>query len=347
MPLATTVATSLDDLAALAPEWDELARSLGAPLFSRPFWCLPWARHLSSGRPHVVAVRDGSDLLGVAPVAIQSAGPVQLVRFLGHGLGAVTSFLHPSDRPDVAESLWAAVLGDRRRFAQLLEQRAPRSGPVVPQHWPARVQPRDTCLTVACSGDIETYLQTRPKKLRENLRRAERALAADDHSHEIELVTDAGRWREVRPEAIRVFDAAEAAQPRQPMFGGPFAGFTDDFLLTSAETGRLRLFLGRVDGEAVSLGIAFVVDGTLSYWITRFDPRFAHASVGVLLLRGIIAHGFEAGLDQVDLLLGDQGHKRRWSTGSYDTLTVLTASHPGVLRLGAAALTAAERVRRR
>lgn len=347
MPPTTAVARSLDDLALLAPAWDALADAVDAPLFSRPFWCIPWARHMATGRPEVVAVSEGDELIGVAPVSARSFGGLELVRFLGHGLGTVSSFLTRPDDPTAHDQLWAAVLSGPRRFAQLLEFRADDPSRAVAPGWPNEVAQHEVCPTVSCNTDFDTYFCARPKKLRENLRRAERTLAGAGQHHAIEVVTTPERWREVRPEVLHVFDAAEAAQPRQHMLRGPLAAFTEDFLASSAAAGRLRLFIGRVDATPVSFGIAFAGGTTLSYWITRFDPTFAAASVGVLLLRAIIEHGFRDGFGQVDLLLGDQRHKRRWSTDSYDTLTVLAGSNRAALVAGTTALATAARVRRR
>jgi CelD/BcsL family acetyltransferase involved in cellulose biosynthesis len=63
------------------------------------------------------------------------------------------------------------------------------------------------------------------------------------------------------------------------------------------------------------------------------------------MLREVVELGFREGFEQVDLLLGDQAHKRRWSTGSYDTLRVLAASNRTMLLTGRATLAAAAGVR--
>jgi CelD/BcsL family acetyltransferase involved in cellulose biosynthesis len=344
VPPTTSVARSIDALEKLAPQWDALADAVDAPLFSRPFWCIPWTRHMRAGTPEVNSVTENGELTGVAPLSVRSVGGLELVRFLGHGLGTVSALVtRPED--SVQHELWSQILRGRRRFAQLLELRTDDVEHVVSPGWPHAVAPHEVCPTVSCETDFETYLDSRPKKLRENLRRAERALASGGRRHAVELVTTPDRWREVRPEVLSVFDAAEAAQPRHHMFRGPLAAFTDDFVASSATAGRLRLFVGRVDGTPVSFGIAFAAGQTLSYWVTRFDPGFAAASVGVLLLRAVIEHGFREGFARVDLLLGDQGHKRRWSTDSYETFTVLAASNRAVLLAGTASLAVAARAR--
>ena len=339
-----TVARSVAELERLAPAWDALADAVDAPLFSRPFWCIPWARHLAAGRPEVVTCHEGSELSGLAPVSVRHLGGVELVRFLGHGLGTVTGLVHDPQDGATHRALWAAMLGRRRRFVQMLELRCPPVGSGGPPAHPHRVDRHDVCLTVDCTTSYESYLSARPKKLRENLRRGERSSGGDAH---VELVTTPERWHEVRREVIAVFDAAERARPRHHLFRSHLAPFTDELIESSAAAGGLRLFIGRVGDRPVSFGIAFAGGTTLGFWATRFDPEFTSGSVGVRLLHAVIEHGFIEGLRCVDLLLGDQPHKRRWATDSYDTLTVTAAATTPGLRLGNAVLDSAARLRRR
>ena len=341
----TAVARDMADLDRLSPAWDALADAVDAPLFSRPFWCIPWAQHLRAGHPSVAARFDGTELTGVAPLATRSIGGIELVRFLGHGFGTVTGLVHdPRDRAS-SDDLWSTMLAGRRRFAQLLELRGDDTAAAGPADWPHEASPHDVCLTVDCTTTYDTYMRSRPKKLRQNLRRAERAALADP-PHTVELVTTLDRWLAVRREVIEIFDAAEGARPRLHLFRGPLGGFTDQLLATSAAAGRLRLFIGRVGDRPMSFGIAFAVRSTLSFWVTRFDPRGADGSVGVRLLKSVIEHGFREGFDCVDLLLGDQPHKRRWSTHSYGTLTVTAASSAPLLGAGRLVLATAAGVRR-
>src|SRR5665811_2037388 len=92
-----TSAEVIEDLGAaeaLAPEWDDLAVALSLPLCA-PGWMLAWWRNVAppSSELRIVAVRDGAQLLAVAPWFVQAgeAGRTD-VRFLGAEL---------SDRVDV------------------------------------------------------------------------------------------------------------------------------------------------------------------------------------------------------------------------------------------------------
>jgi CelD/BcsL family acetyltransferase involved in cellulose biosynthesis len=341
------VVGTVADLERLAPVWDSLCDEAGAPVLNRPFWCIPWARQLRQSRAEVVTVFDGADLVALVPLQVRSYGGVELTRFFAHGTGTVSTVVAPTGRADAAAVAWDTALRGHRRFAQLLGCRGaePCDVPGLAGH-PVEAGDRDACLVVDCTTPFPEYLAGRHKKLRENLRRADRALAARG-GFEVEVVTTENRWLEVRSEVLGVFDAAEQAQPRQHFLRGPLSAFTDEMLSRAAADGVLRVFLGRVEGKPTSFGIVFWKAGTLSYWLTRFDPRWRGESVGVLLQRAVIADGFDLGAHRIDLMLGDGPHKRRWSTGSYATVGVQTASSHPMLTLGRTVLAASAAVRRR
>lgn len=54
--------------------------------------------------------------------------------------------------------------------------------------------------------------------------------------------------------------------------------------------------------------------------------------------KAILEHAIVAGHRSVDLLLGDDAYKRRWSTGFYDTLGVVAAGSSPALAAGRALL---------
>jgi CelD/BcsL family acetyltransferase involved in cellulose biosynthesis len=193
---------------------------------------------------------------------------------------------------------------------------------------------------VECASAYEDYLAERHKKLRENLRRAERTADARG-GFAVEVVTAEVRWEQVRGELLSVYDAAEDASPKQHFLRGALADFTNELLGRAAREDRLRLFIGRMDGVATSFGIAFWSNGVLSYWMTRFDPRWRDYSTGTLILRDVIAYGFAQGATRVDLMLGEGPHKQRWSTSSYPTVSVLAASSRPLLTLGRTVLAGA------
>jgi CelD/BcsL family acetyltransferase involved in cellulose biosynthesis len=328
--------TSAEQLLGAREAWYELAAQRRSRAFTHPFWCIPWYLRLCKGRPFVITVTEGGALVALAPFFERPFPGLGLVRFLGHGLGAVSAPLVAIGREEVLCEIWSAALSGRR-FLDLMEYDSTGSGVQALLSLDGRqhsVVKRDVCPVIRLGRSFESWLDGSDKELRRILRRAERALGASGAEYRVEVVTELDRLRSVLPEIVAVHDAAEAANPRQHLLADPWAAFTRDMFRAAADVGRLRLFVGRVDGRAVSFMVMLLGAGTMAMWLNRFDPAFAWISPGHLTLRAVVEHAIAEGLDEVDLLLGAPRYKRLWCKESYDTLTVHAASSSAAFRMG-------------
>ncbi len=77
----------IPELDALAPEWEALwERCPDATVFQRPDWLLPWCTQLLHGKPCLVTVRRGAQLLGLAPFFLWRDGASQVLSVMGAGV---------------------------------------------------------------------------------------------------------------------------------------------------------------------------------------------------------------------------------------------------------------------
>jgi CelD/BcsL family acetyltransferase involved in cellulose biosynthesis len=340
--------TSLPDLARLEADWEELAATTAACTPAGPLWCLPWLAHLGSGRPLVVAAFAGDSLVALAPLHERRLAGLRVVRFLGHGLGAVSEMLVAPGHEDAAAACWARVLHDGPRYLQLVEYRAGGGGldALVRSGARAVVRDRDACPVVRLAGHTaESLLASRPKGLQRTLRRARERLAEADRRHHVEVVREPDRLAAVLPEVGAVYDGAERHLPRQHLLAPPWSAFTTSLLSGAAERGRLRLFLGRIDGRPASFDVGLLTGRRLELWVGRYHPAYAGLSPGHLSMASIVEHAVEEGLAEIDMGLGDNPYKRRWADDRYRTLEATAASSPAASRLGEGILTARRHVR--
>lgn len=311
----------------MAPEWEALAAGSGAAPCAHPAWCLPWWEHLGRGRLHVATVRaggPGSPLLAVGPFHLRRRGRLQAVRFLGHGLGALSAPVVDPDHPEAAEVLWADLTRRSSHHLQLVTYDArDRSldalrrvaGPGLRVGW------EDVCPTIDLAGGYDGEMARRPE-LRRVLRRAARALERRGAAHEVEVVTAAGHAESVLGDLAAVHDAAEAGRPRQHLLAGRLGAFTRSLVAEAARAGVLRLSIGRVDGRAVSFALCLRGPGGPALWLNRFDPAYSDIAPGHLLIEEMVTSAAAGGDRSVDLMIGDFRYKRLWATSSHDTLTV-------------------------
>jgi starch synthase len=348
--LTVDVVTSLEEAERLAPAWEALALACGARATATPAYCLEWWRHCGRGRLAVVAVRDGTDLLALGPFHVRRIAGLEVVRFLGHGLGTVSELLVADGREDAAEAAWAALARSRRQVLQLLEYRYGAGGVLALRRatgWETRLEIRDLCPVLALEGSLETLLAARERRsLRRSLSTADRNLRQEGLSHRVELLT---RWEQVEErlgEIQAILEAVEHGRGRLNLLAPPWREFTLALLEREAAAGRLAIYLGMIGDQPASVIFTLRAGRILGYWVPRFDPAFERFRPGHLLLRELVASAYaDPGLEEVDLLLGDHEYKRRWSSSSYDTLRVEAAA-PGLLASVGAVLSTVDRTHR-
>jgi|GEM_PF-270555 len=343
----------VDDLAAaeaLAPEWDALADAIGAGPLVRSAYCLSWWRGMGPGRLQVATVREGDRLVALAPLHARRVGPVEVLRWLGHGLGTVSEALVLPDREDASRLLWETVAGPRR-VLDLVESRAagPALAPLVAldrQRRRTTVEPRDACPVIDLEGDgLEHVRRPGSKNLRKVLKRADAALADAGRTFSVEVALDVDVFDKLLPDIRTAFDVAEAAKPRQHLLEPPYEAFVLPYLRAEIARGQAVALVGYLDDEPITFLLAMITPatGTLSLWISRYVPSSEQFSPGHLLLRSAFQWASEHGLRRVDQLLGISQTKRQWASDTYDTVDVRHGSASSIALLDGATR-AAEKV---
>ena len=335
----------------LREEWEELAEACAAGPFARPAYALALWRHLGKGHLLVGVVRvAGGRLLALAPLHERSVGPVRVVRWLGHGLGTIAELLVRPGHERAAGLLWQRVATPGRvldlvecreelpSLAALLEIRGRRT----------EVSERDRCpVAVIDPADPLAHLALREHKsmrssVAARLRRIERA----GLTLRFETITSADELDAMLPDLLTVFDAAETGHPRQHLLRPPWDTFVLAYLRETLDAGGSVVLLGYLDDRPFTLNVALLAAGTFSFWIGRYDPAYREFGPGNLMLRQSFLWAGGRGIAHLDLLLGEGDYKRHWSTGSYATTQVYSAT-PGAGALATRAERAAEALRER
>lgn len=328
-PVRVRVHTEAGEAWELAEAWERLADEADAGPFARPDYSLTWWEQLGRGTLHLVTAHAGDRLVALAPLHRRGRGAAAVLRWLGHGLGTIGEALVAPDAPGAAADLWAGATR-RGESLQLLESLAgaPALRPLTELRHRRRLRltPRDTCPVVELTDGVEAHLGAPARRrLRRTLSKADRRLADAGSTLGIEVAEDPDGIRRLLPAVQQVFDAAEAARPRQHLLRPPWQDFTERVLVRAAARGRALVLVGCLDEEPVSFDLALLTGRTLHTWVGRFDPAAAAFSPGHLLQRAGLHAAVERGLDRVDLLLGDSAYKRLWATDAYHTCDVVEA----------------------
>ena len=341
----------LDEALGLAEEWEALADAIDAGPLSRPTYMLGWWRHLGPGRLLVAAVREDGRLVALAPLHERRVGPVTVARWLGHGLGTVAEALVLPGHEDAARLMWS-TLSTPTRVLELVECRAGSAclDQLTDLQTPGRrtqVAQRDRCPVVDLEDDDGLAVVRRPaaKNLRNTLKRADRELARSGSTFHLEVATDQAAFESMLPAIRAVFDAAEAANPRQHLLRSPYEDFFVEYVRQEVARGGAVVLGGYVGSRLVAFWVALRSPTTLSLLLGRFAPDVAEVRPGHLLFRETYRWAKGQGLRHVDLLLGESQTKRQWSTWSYETLEV-TSGTPVAVMMVRAAVHGADTLRR-
>ncbi|HET8948354.1 MAG TPA: GNAT family N-acetyltransferase [Candidatus Polarisedimenticolia bacterium] len=325
--IKTATVTDGESFRRLRGEWTELlASSPSDTVFLTWEWLHTWWEHCAGPRRlALLAVRDGKDLIALAPLAVRPPQSSRLsftrrLEFLGTG-AAGSDYLDlivregEEDRavPAIEEALErvdAAIDLAQTRAGALAERLA---GSLQQRGWWLRRTVTNACPFIPLSGlSWSSYLQGLGPSHRANLNRRVRTLTRD---HDVAFEA-AG----TEPERRRAFEAlvalhnARRAELGSDAFDRPGrVAFHDRFSALALEQGWLRLFVLRLDGQPVASLYGLRYRDVFSFYQSGFDPSWAHLSVGLVTMGWSIRQAIDEGASEFDFLHGEESYKSLWT----------------------------------
>jgi CelD/BcsL family acetyltransferase involved in cellulose biosynthesis len=328
---------AVDDLAVLRRDWTALGERTGN-IFATWEWNSLWWEHEGRGRPLLVAAcrTEAGVLVGLLPLYVaRAAGPVRLVRLLGHGQGdRLGPICLPTDRSRVAAALREALGARPWTNALVLAEQVPAD-----EGWrallDARIVTREASPVLELeTQDWEEYLAGLSGSLRKQVRYQERRLARE-HDVRYRLIEDA----DALPAAMDTLFALHGTRWGREG-AAEYAGaqpFHRAFAHTAHERGWLRLWLLEVDGLAVAAWHGFRFGGADWHYQSGRDPAWDKYSVGAVLLAHTIRECVEAGMRRYLFLRGGETYKLRFATADPGLETIALGTGAAA-RLALAAL---------
>jgi len=319
------IVTHLSALAPVEPEWDRLTVTNALPL-TAPAWVHAWARHLapSDVEPRVVLVRDGDELVGVAPYFVHR-GTLGRRDYRQAGAGLfqrIAPLAVPGREEEVAE-LMAGALAAARPYPDLVTlEGASSASPwrtLLRERWPGP-RPAHKYETSELSAPVvtlsapsfEDWLAAKSSNFRGQMRRLRRQLEqAGGRSRLATSATLAGdleafmRLHSARWEGRGVSNLAA--------LGAPLLEALVEAGSAHVDAGRFRLWILEVEGEAVGAQIFMAAGGEVTYWNGGWDERFSRIKPPMQALLSAVEDGFARGDRRLDLGGGDPDYKLRFA----------------------------------
>jgi CelD/BcsL family acetyltransferase involved in cellulose biosynthesis len=326
-------ATSFDEMAAYADDWDRLA---GGMPFRGWTWLSHWWRHYGPAneaeaartRLATLCVFDGDALVGVAPWYVErSAMHGRVLRPLGSGevcseyLGILCD---PGREEAVLDSLadylvknaagkepgavrWDLLdldtVDPEDRETPALIERLAGSGCLIHK------RPAMSCWRLELPTSWESYIAAASRNLRRHVRRLERDLLSTDRVA-LHAATRLAQLPEAMDILVDLHQRRRKALGDAGCFASPrFLAFYRDVVPEMLCHGQVQFYWLELDGQPVAAEFQLVGNGVLYQYQSGVDPAAMTHQPGKLIYVAILRRAIAEGYRAFDFLRGDEPYK--------------------------------------
>lgn len=319
-----------EDLSQLRDDWDRLlAVTPRATFFQTLDWLTVYWRHYGDTQQlRVLVVSQGNRPIGIVPLTIywekSRLGSMRVIGYPLDNWGTVFGPIGPRPRATLVAALtWSR---QRRRDWDVLDLRWAEGSLAAATDLSLRSAGLEATRTA--TGELsrivlpdgwDAYWASRTSKLRNNVRRNEKRLAAIgrlDSIHCRPTVADP-RWdlyQQCEDVAVRSWQAG--ATTGNTLSHQAVQHFLRDVHLVAAARGAASMNLLTLNDEPIAFSYDYVWQHHVFGLRTGFDPALAHASPGTVLLARSLRDGCQRGDQTVDLGETPSAYKTRWRTST-------------------------------
>jgi CelD/BcsL family acetyltransferase involved in cellulose biosynthesis len=336
------------------PEWERLyeADDQATP-FSSSEWARAWWPHWAgSGSLFAVLVRDGPDVVGLAPLVLGRRRPFRVLTELGRPPANYWDVLcRPEGRTAIGALALAAVRASSDEWHALLlgglrsgsgtESALLASGLRLRRRRPTPYP------GIELPSSFDEYLGGLPRKRRKDLRRHLRRL--EDGRIELrevrapdELRRAVDRWQDIR---VRWWQ--HRGKRMDPEHASTrFRDFMRDLVALMVPRGLAQVWELSHEGEVVGVEVNLADRRAYYSWMGAYDPSVSHLGLGKLAIGASIQESIAAGREYYDLMVGDEDYKYWYGATDRDCRWTMAGSGRALSRAALTAGAVADRVRR-
>jgi CelD/BcsL family acetyltransferase involved in cellulose biosynthesis len=331
LELTTDLITSVEGIAALAPDYARLHQLTGNTLpFTLPEWHLSWCRHFLHSNPHIrdqplfcVLRNRSGECVAIVPLILtrRRIGPLKLatVDLLGADPG-LTEIRTPLIEP-----------GFERPAVRAVHASLSRLGGWDWIHWHGLTGPLAEALALESAPRwhrcVEDYVLDLPpswaelraalkRNIRESLRHCYNSLKRDGHAFELIVARAPAEIRRALPRFLELHalraDMAWGAKHPDRFATRSLQDFLYDVCESLAARDVVRVFQLRIGTQIVAARLAFVVADSLYLYYSGFDPAWARYSVMTTTVAEVLKYAIANRLKTVNLSPTGEQSKLRW-----------------------------------
>lgn len=338
-PTTVTVLDDRDALDELRSQWDALwASSPSATPYNHRLWVTTWLDHFAGDdQLHVVAIRDGDELVGLAPFVetrlVRAVRPFAVLLAAGAELADDGEPLLGCGGGVAGRALAAHLLDlVHRSTTSVVVPRLVDDGPLVRSLTASGFDPVE--LSDVARLSIRFDLLDDPARALDRVARKRdipRARRRLGERFDVEFVVE-----DAASEALEAMLALQqrirdADEERGLFSTGRTRDFARDAVEALADAGVAKLSALKVDGRPLAIGLGYVAGGRYVGHKLAYDTDLRKYGPGHLLIHELAANALAQGLSEYDMGRGDAPYKQQWCNRQRRAVT-LALLRPGRLR---------------
>src|SRR5262245_26708785 len=326
-PLEVEVIRDLEGFNSIAKEWDRLADrwAIDRVFLSHAWFRTWWEAFGMDNQLHIVVVRSNGRLVGAAPLMCIR---LNICGFRANAFHAIYNPHTPrydfiiGDNQDARlyEAIWNSLINclncdvivlaqvpDTSRTVAIMEELATRHGWQSGQ-WIPPASP-----FIRLNSDYESYFNALSRTCRFNLTKRYVKLRRRGPI-DVEIVRDRDAVEAAMADGLRIEAAAWKGREGTAILSDPaVSDFYVQLAKREADLGQLRLTFLRAGGKRIAFNYILQNDRKLYAVKIGYDPEYHAYSPGNMLLNLILKDACQGGIEEYDLLGGDDDWKFEWT----------------------------------
>jgi len=315
-------------------EWMALlAHSPSDCIFLTWEWLFTWWKHLAGDRKlHILVIRSGDDVIGIAPLASPSTklsrlARIQTLEFLGTG-SVGSDYLDIIARQGKEDEVMN-ILSDyfkREKYVLDLKQLARNRSLVMQlavklqeQGWTLSETVTNTCPFIDLAGHTwQSFQAGLSSNHRYNFHRRLKNVYRDFTAGFECVVSEDQRSAALATLVALHNNRMQERGGSDGLHTSDLQGFHEELTRLALGQGWLRLFILKLNDAKVAALYGFIYRNKFFFYQSGFDLRYSANSVGLVTMGLAIQSAIADGAEEFDLLHGDEKYKSLWAKNKRD-----------------------------
>jgi CelD/BcsL family acetyltransferase involved in cellulose biosynthesis len=283
-------------------------------------WSASWWRHLGGKRELyiIAAVDDGDEIVGFAPLCIDTVASVKILRsFPVRSVDFYTFILPPDHRGWSALEIITDHMLKFEKWHLVRLDFINSEDPFYPFLLSRGFKQKKTSDIIACDlseKTFEQYFRGLSKKRREELRKKRRNLERDARLVEFFTIQDEQGYLDSTEEIDQLYRARWKDLPSY-LLGDAYQAWIKEAVTSCFRKKQGVLFLLKADGKLIAYKLGYVFKDAFYDWNGTFDLSYAIYSPGMQLSLLVTEELIRRGIAYFNFMTGDYEWKRSLAPG--------------------------------